>query len=312
MRVAAIARREGFTIVELLVVIAIISLLIALLLPAVQAAREAARRIACRNNLKQIGLALHNYHDTLGTFPPQNVNKVYSHAWVPFFLPFIEQGNLHRQYRWDTNWNDPANQPAINVPLAFLHCPSTAADANRLDAIVASATASTSDYAPPTGVAAAPVNAGLIPAPADRRGVLVANGSADLADISDGTSNTLMVTEDAGRPEFRIRGGQGPDENDPGGGNLSVTGGRVKGAGWADPSNGIPLHSFTLDGLSVPGPCPINCTNNNEAFSFHPGGVHVLFADGSVRFVAEQTKLEVYAALITRAGGEVIPSIGTP
>ncbi len=113
------------------------------------------------------------------------------------------------------------------------------------------------------------------------------------------------MAEDVGRPQFWTSNGSGPQNNRPGGGNLSVRNGRVRGAGWADPRNPIPLHTFRQDGLRVPGPCPINCTNNNEAFSFHPGGVNAVFADGGVRFLNERIGILTYAAMITRAGGEV-------
>jgi prepilin-type processing-associated H-X9-DG protein len=128
-----------------------------------------------------------------------------------------------------------------------------------------------------------------------------------VANIRDGTSNTMLILEDAGRPEFWIRKGLGPDENYPGCANADVTNGRVPGAGWAHVGSPFPLHGFTNDGLSCPGPCAINCTNNNEAFSFHPGGVNAVFADGGVRFLSETMKIQTYAALITRAGREVIP-----
>ena len=91
---------------------------------------------------------------------------------------------------------------------------------------------------------------------------------------------------------------------------AAVIGRRLRGAGWADPAIAIPLHRFAHDGLSCPGPCGINCTNNNEAFSFHPGGVSAAFADGGVRFLSENLRIETYAALITRAGNEPIAGAG--
>jgi prepilin-type processing-associated H-X9-DG protein len=157
-------------------------------------------------------------------------------------------------------------------------------------------------------VAPAPINAGYVPAKSNTHGAISNDRKVRLADILDGTTHTILVAEDGGRPEFWIRGRRGPETNNPGGGNLSVTDGRVHGAGWANQQNSIPLHGFTEDGLSVPGPCPINCTNNNEAFSFHPGGVQAAFADGSVRFLKEQMPIALYAALITRAAGEPISS----
>lgn len=299
-------RSAGFTLVELLVVIAIIGILVALLLPAIQAARESARRAACVNNLKQVSLSLQQYMDALRTFPPSGTSRPRRHNWAPFVLMFLEQESVHSLYRWDVHWSDPANQEAITTPLGILQCPSTPGHGNRLDNIGGGRRAAISDYAPPTGVANIVVATGLIPPPTALSGVLQRNRGTCIRDVLDGTSNTLMITEDAGRPEFWTSDGRGPNNNTPGGGNLPVHNGRVIGAGWADSSNSIPLHSFTHDGLSVPGPCGINCTNNNEAFAFHPGGINAGFVDGSVQFLSEDMPLRTYAALITRAGGEVI------
>jgi len=304
MSIAHVRRETGFTLVELLVVIAIIGILVALLLPAVQAAREAARRISCQNNLKQLGIALHNYHDTHKALPPTSTNRP-RHTWAPSMFPFFEQTNLGDQYNWNVNWDHPANQPAIATPLSVLLCPSAPGGRSRIDNVRNGIKAAATDFAPIAGVASIVVRAGFIPS-TDLRGAMRRNQWVRLRDITDGTSNTVVMAEDAGRPEFWTSKGRGPANNTPGGGNLPVRNGRVLGAGWADTSNSIPLHTFRQDGLRVPGPCPINCTNNNEAFSFHPGGVNSVFVDGGVRFLAETIGIPTYAGLITRSGAEVV------
>ena len=127
-----------------------------------------------------------------------------------------------------------------------------------------------------------------------------------MADVIDGTSNTITIVEDAGRPDFWLRGKRGPaGDTTFSCGKADVIGGVVSGSAWADPASEFTLHSYTKDGLNCPGPCIMNCSNNNEAFSFHPAGVDVAICDGSVRFLSESIKQAEYFALITRAGGEV-------
>ena len=304
MSMLRLRRSRGFTLVELLVVIAIIGILVSLLLPAVQAARESARRMSCQNNVKQLGLALLIYHDSFKAFPPARTILPH-HGWAPSLLPYVERINLSSQYDWTVDWDHPANQPTITTPISIFRCPSTPGSTNRRATVRSGIEAATSDYAPVESVSFVAVQAGYI-SNTDLRGVMITGEWAHLADITDGTSNTIFFGECAGRPDFWTSNGIGPQNNDPGYGNLPVVNGHVQGAGWADINNPIPLHTFRRDGLLVPGPCPINCTNNNEAFSFHPGGVSTVLADGSVRFLAETITIRTYAALITRNGREVV------
>lgn len=299
-------KQQGFTLVELLVVIAIIAMLVTLLLPAVQAAREAGRRTLCISNIRQIGLASINYHDVHEEFPRSGVNKP-DHNWAPFLFPFIEEQNVQDVYDFNVNWNHRNNRQAIKTPVGVFLCPSSPIGGDRLD-VVNGMKAAVVDYGPVTSFSQRLIDRRLVQPVGDKRGVIHTT-RVTIPKIIDGTSKTLMYAEDGGRPQFWVKGGPGPENNTPGGGNLPVKNGRVRGGSWADRSNGIPLHGFTADGLKAPGPCPINCTNNNEAFSFHSGGVNVNFADGHVQFISEDIGIQIYASLITRAGSEIIPAL---
>jgi prepilin-type N-terminal cleavage/methylation domain-containing protein/prepilin-type processing-associated H-X9-DG protein len=299
--------RAGFTLIELLVVIAIIAILIGLLLPAVQKVREAAARMSCTNNLKQLGLALHNFHDSNGFFPPSATSTAFNPGWGPtqgwgqFLLPYIEQGAMASLYRWDKNWSDPLNQPVVTVPLKVMLCPS--APGNRMDTAPPSTTpagpwsASPTDYTPTTRIAQGAITANWVTyQPGDINGMMVTNMRLRFADIQDGTSNTIALAEDAGRPQRWQMG------------KLITAQLADSAASWADRNNLIAPTGAKADGSSRVGPCPMNCTNNNELYSFHTGGVNAVFGDGSVRFLNAGMTLSTLANLITRSGGEVPPS----
>jgi prepilin-type N-terminal cleavage/methylation domain-containing protein len=296
--------RRGYTLIELLVVIAIIAVLIGLLIPAVQKVREAANRMSCSNNLKQLGLGLHNFHDTYAKFPPgqvpgglpeAGVTQPVNHGWGPFILPFIEQQVLADQYRWDVNVSDPLNQRVITTHLKVFQCPS--AEPNRFYTAGPSSAyggrSACGDYAPTWYVDPILVEAGLIPQPRNQNGVLQPNYMTRMSEITDGTSQTILLTEDAGRPRQWRVGRPGPDQI-------------VQGGPWAAFNSGIILQGSTADGSQRPGPCAINCTNERQVYSFHHGGANAVFADGSVHFLRADINIRTLAALVTRAGGEVV------
>jgi prepilin-type N-terminal cleavage/methylation domain-containing protein/prepilin-type processing-associated H-X9-DG protein len=297
---SAIRSRSGFTLIELLVVIAIIAVLIGLLLPAVQKVREAANRMSCTNNLKQLCLGMHNYHDAYGTFPPSartrdSQGRPNLQGWGPFILPFIEQQNLYNLYRWDQDWFRLENRPVITTPLKTMQCPS--APPGRVDSgttMSVAWTAAAGDYVPTTRIAQGAIDAGLVPPTADINGIMVTNTTPRIADVRDGTSNTILLVEDAGRPQRWERRQQVP--------------GRVPGAGWADRDNLIaPTGSREgPSGWVRLGPCAVNCMNQDEVYAFHSGGANVGFADGHVQFLRDSTSLPILAALITRAAGEIV------
>ena len=294
--------RTGFTLIELLVVIAIIGVLIALLLPAVQKVREAANRMKCANNLKQLGLACHHYENTFGKFPPGHVNgpfpeggvaRAVIHGWGPYLLRFIEQSALADLYRWDLFHYEPGNQPVASVQLPIMQCPSAESNRFSIHGQYSGRKGACTDYAPTLNVDPVLAEMGLIDRVGDYRGVLALNYMTRQADITDGTSHTILLTEDAGQPRDWRVGQAGEDQVHSGG--PWVSGGQV-----------IQVKGSSFDGVTQPGPCALNCTNQHEVYSFHPGGANAVFADGSVHFLKAGMTIRVLAALVTRAGGEVI------
>jgi prepilin-type N-terminal cleavage/methylation domain-containing protein/prepilin-type processing-associated H-X9-DG protein len=311
-------RRSGFTLIELLVVIAIITLLAGLLVPAVQKVRESAARASCANNLKQIGLGLMNYEVNYRRLPPSQLvvttaSGEVRHNWTALMLPYIEQEGVKSLYRKDLNWNAAENRAAIRTAVKVFTCPSTPLDpSRRADGSANPDAPAAADYAAigavaPELMSVSPALVASTPAPLNKAVMTPGQGTA-VADIADGASNSLMVIEDAGRPRFFVRNrAPGPQPHDDGCGNANVpASGVISGAAWADPATEIPLHGFAADGLTCPGPCPMNCTNNNEPYSFHPGGINAVFADGSVKFIGERVSIRTFAALVTANGKEVV------
>jgi prepilin-type N-terminal cleavage/methylation domain-containing protein/prepilin-type processing-associated H-X9-DG protein len=329
-----IYRSSAFTLIELLVVIAIIGVLIGLLLPAIQKVRGAAAKTSCGNNLKQIGVAMNSYMTTYGGYPPakttgingatSNVNTIwypYEHAWTPAVLPFIEQTANFALYNYQQNWYDFAadpsnptqfpngNAPAVSTQIKVFNCPSTP-NQPRFDSTInlgGSLHPGTSDYTSAHTISKAqsincnghnPLNIDTDPLII---GVMTDDEITYVNAVTDGLSNTIMIVEDAGRPQFY--------NND-----RSVYDSVGKEGGWADPGaatmkiDGAVTHitANTIAGGIGDGTCAVNCTNNSEVYSFHDGGAQVVFADGSVRFIRSDIDLCILCQLVTRAGGEVV------
>jgi prepilin-type N-terminal cleavage/methylation domain-containing protein/prepilin-type processing-associated H-X9-DG protein len=317
---ATTRRSAGFTLIELLVVIAIIAVLISLLVPAVQKVREAAASLQCDNNLKQLGLAHHNYHDTFKHLPANTrgiSNSSLRLAGFTLLLPFIEQPALYNRYNQSTNWDFPPNTTVAAAFVNLYVCPSTPSP-QRLDYDQTQANwqgspfCAVTDYGTIYGVGA-PL-ATLLGTSADLNGIMPKNTTPRFADVTDGLSNTILLTESAGRPYLYQQGKL--VSSSPA---LFVVGG-----GWVRPGSAIWLLGSDGTGQSIPGTaCGINCTNGQgftayppggfygtdgtgQIYSFHPGGANAAFGDGSVRFLTQSIPINVLAAMVTRAGGEVV------
>ena len=282
------SRRSAFTLVELLVVIAIIGILVALLLPAVQMAREAARAASCKNNLKQLGLALHNYHDVMGQLPAgwiaDQPEGSPGWGWTTGLLAQIEQrsvdDNLIRRH---LPIADPANQQARETVLSILLCPSDGAP--RLFKIGADdATGLNLDSGTPVFEIARSNYIGVFGTveiednPSNGDGVFFHNSRVRFADITDGLSNTLVVGE-----------------------RHSKRGGSV----WAGVIEGVAEPMPRIVGISDH--TPNHPDHHFDDFtSHHPSGVHFLMGDGSVSRYHNTIDHAVYQALCTRQGGESV------
>jgi prepilin-type N-terminal cleavage/methylation domain-containing protein len=290
-------RRRGFTLIELLVVIAIIAILIALLLPAVQQARAAARRTANRNNLKQIGLALHNYHDAHGVFPPGwiGVTQGAAHAvgpsgfgWGAFILPQLEKKPLSDQLDFSQSILAPANALALNTVLPVFRNPNDPSDdfwtINSESSGTALVRLPSANYIGNFGSTELEDCEGLAPGmTCQGNGMFHHNSKIRFRDVKDGTSNTYHVGERKTRtdvaPEWHSTWvGVVPDGQE--------TFARILGSADHTP-NYVGAH---LDDFS----------------SYHAGGVFFLFVDGRVRFVSENINLTVHQALATRGRGEAV------
>jgi prepilin-type N-terminal cleavage/methylation domain-containing protein/prepilin-type processing-associated H-X9-DG protein len=319
--------RLGFTLIELLVVIAIIAVLIGLLLPAVQKVREAAARTQCQNHLKQIGLAVHGYHDVAGALPPSRTDD--GPTWCVFLLPYLEQDNLYRRFDFTEPWPGQTAPELDGVTLKVFTCPARRAPALSTEgdthsgigdwpgivgsyptkphkpgpvgdyAACVGDTFTDSPEAPGTGAFGSAIRQpGETTAVRLPAGYVPARGPYTFRNVADGQSNTLFV----GEKHVNVQGfgrSSGPNfsgtqrcrDNCMFNGNEAATSGRAAGP------------TFPLAQREEV------CTDNNRRFgSWHTGGVNFAFGDGSVRSLAFSTFGDVLKALATRDGGEVVPN----
>jgi len=317
--------RRAFTLIELLVVIAIIAILVALLLPAVQQAREAARRSQCKNNLKQLGLALHNYSDTHGTFPPRNIsldNK--NHSWMTMILPYVEQASLYAKYDFsqpmiNQRFTQSAATPGIiGTRIPTFECPSD------IDAGGASWVSGTFGVAPSNYAGMAGGGDQTTDSPSNSKvGIFSEAGASRIRDVTDGTSNTICLAESTRTSVNGLTGCNGCMTS-----FYSDSNTFVRGWGWG---YHYAAWNSAAPKSSRPSACPQSggdwCTTNTDgsylwepmvlanwglnghwpgASSRHTGGAHMLMGDGAVRFLSQNLSFSVWQALSTARGGEVV------
>jgi prepilin-type N-terminal cleavage/methylation domain-containing protein/prepilin-type processing-associated H-X9-DG protein len=344
MRFRSVRARSGFTLIELLVVIAIIAILIGLLVPAVQKVREAAARTQCQNNLKQWGLACHNYHDTYkalpsGTSPIRNSGNAWGYSWIVLVLPYIEQNALYNQLDLTQSmWQNTKNQnAAANVQPSILYCPSSELKhlTNPGDQGIGNIQNPTTNYVGISGASndkggrlrlSDPVGAGGCCAGGivSGGGLLFPNSNVKLGSIKDGSSNTMMISEQGDYmvdksgafqdwrsclPHSMLMGYSTsrtlPDPNRGDTRAFNVTTIRyvindtmnigAGNTGW----NGDP----GAEGVGF------NAGHNIPLTSLHTGGVNICMGDGSVHFLGASTTLAVLQSLATRDDGAVLPPL---
>jgi prepilin-type N-terminal cleavage/methylation domain-containing protein/prepilin-type processing-associated H-X9-DG protein len=311
-------RRRAFTLIELLVVIAIIGILIALLLPAVQAAREAARRAQCTNNLKQIGIALHNYHDLVGVFPPGLLSQPGSDGdnigpgwgWASMILSQLEQTPLYNAINFPLPIEARANQTARLTKINTFFCPSDPSFKAQFT-VVDDSTSNTTLGAPICDVAATNYvgcfgkgdPSSLFPySPTDGppgrdngEGLFFRNSRVRIADVTDGTSNTLAVGEKSQNlAQVTWTGAVS---------HAAVPITQLQAENGLSPESGDALVVAHTGELNGPNSIPAHA---DQFWARHPGGAQFLYGDGSVRFMKERRPLVLLQSLATRSGGEVV------
>lgn len=284
---------RGLTLIEILVVIAIIGVLLSLLMPAVQSAREAARRATCANQLKQIGIALHSYHDRLGTLPPGYLYRPGSQGndagfgWGALALPFLEQSQVQDEFNWNVAIFDEANRTARMRHLSAFLCPSDV-ESDRKFVEMGDDKFAMGCYVGNFGPG------DMDETQEDRRGVFSRNSRTRFKDITDGLSSTLQVGERINGP-FRGTHAHGVHVT-----YETTWAGAVREITDFSDDHG---HMVLFQTGHVPNS---NESDDRDVSAPHPGGAYFLFCDGSVHFIEQTIALDLYQALSTRQGDEPV------
>jgi prepilin-type processing-associated H-X9-DG protein len=305
-------RPAGINALDLLVLLFVLFFTLALSAPALVRARESARRSQCADQLRQLGEACNGFENAFGIFPSSLKEIGPQRSWAVQILPWIDQGELARQYDYTKPWYDPANAEAVGHQVPLFYCPSSpsrprwaSGTANikttkpsgdrRLDH-VPFAHAACTDYAVIHQVRAETFGRGF----ADKAGpgLLAEDLFPRRSDVTDGMAYTLLIVESAGRPEEWVAGRRTGNEVKPADAVL------------ASRDNDFSLRGFSWDPVGQAysnfGACAVNCSNVEGVFSFHPGGAQAVFGDGSVRFLPQSLSTRLLARLVTRAGGEEV------
>jgi prepilin-type N-terminal cleavage/methylation domain-containing protein/prepilin-type processing-associated H-X9-DG protein len=295
--------RSAFTLVELLVVIAIIGVLVALLLPAVQAAREAARRASCTNNIRQLGLALHNFHDVMGQFPAGRDPWPTPFSTHARLLPYLEQENLQNLIDYSQSTSQGANAAAAAMPVKLFLCPSDSSEGR-----VPGSSFGGCNYVANVGTG---VNNGDY---VTGDGVFLLNQPIGFRNLTDGSSHTAAFSESLlgdgqttptkpQRQAVQLSGSAATTTSACGSGPWIGT----RGDRWINGGYLATLYNHFYPPNTTAWDC-LNSSNNfglKAARSLHPGGVNLLLCDGSVRVVTDSITLAAWKAIATRDGGEL-------